>query len=52
MSDKIKTSYAFKLSEVFVDLQTSEQGLSEQAVIKRRTEFGENRLPLAPLSSD
>jgi len=49
MTNKIKTSYAFDVSEVFDVLHTSEQGLSEQKVVQSRAEYGENRLPLAPL---
>ncbi|WP_372883116.1 cation-translocating P-type ATPase [Psychromonas sp.] len=48
MTNTIKTSYAFDLPEVFDALQTSEQGLSEETVAQRRSEYGENRLPLAP----
>ncbi len=48
MTNKIKTSYAFDLSEVFAALQTSEQGLSEEKVVQCRAEYGENRLPMAP----
>jgi len=48
MTNKIKTSYAFDVSEVFDVLHTSEQALSEQKVLQSRAEYGENRLPLAP----
>ncbi|MGB5443939.1 MAG: HAD-IC family P-type ATPase, partial [Psychromonas sp.] len=35
------------MPEVFDVMQTSEQGLSDEKVVQRRSEYGENRLPLA-----
>ncbi|MGB5443865.1 MAG: HAD-IC family P-type ATPase [Psychromonas sp.] len=48
MTNKINTSYAFDLPDLFDVLQTSEQGLSDEKVLQRRSEYGENRLPMAP----
>lgn len=48
MTSKTVKSHALDVAGVFDILQSSEQGLSEQAAIERRSEYGENRLPMAP----
>ncbi|WP_202984513.1 cation-translocating P-type ATPase [Thiomicrorhabdus xiamenensis] len=48
MKDVPNTQYTQQISELFHAYETSEQGLCEKDVKQRQSDFGYNRLPMAP----
>jgi magnesium-transporting ATPase (P-type) len=51
MKNNCNAPHSIDIAQVFVALDTSEQGLSEESARERLVSFGKNALPLPPVSS-